>query len=65
MPKDNFRGSRNLGVVLFTSAAVKQKAKDGLERLGRALRFKNIISMLKRCHPESCPSAGEGPSLKL
>jgi hypothetical protein len=33
MPKDDFRGSRNLGVKLFPSAAVRQKAKDGLERI--------------------------------
>jgi hypothetical protein len=28
----------------------------------QAWRLKISISMLKRCHPETCPSAGEGPS---
>jgi hypothetical protein len=27
-----------------------------------AQRSKKLISMLKPCHPETCPSAGEGPS---
>jgi hypothetical protein len=29
-----------------------------------ASRFKKLISTSKQCHPETCPSAGEGPSLK-
>jgi hypothetical protein len=29
-----------------------------------AWRLKKTISMLKPCHPEICPSAGEGPFMK-
>jgi hypothetical protein len=44
--KTNIKRTRILGVMLFPSAAVKQKAKDGLVGLGGALNVRFI------CHKQ-------------